>query len=159
MNVFQQLWQNWVSGPQRFETVSVEAQAWVNELNQAVFKRLEKNLPSFVKVRTVTTPAFLYYTEAAGGYGVDTEAGIVRSYSLTIPVGSIEKQADAMVERLTDMIVQPGIRTVFFYMPVFPFVRPDGHIDESNDKIYARVRFLATGETVDVGQLTPERNT
>ena len=161
MNVFQQLWQNWQRAQLSNHPMPAEKQAWTNELNQAVFKRLEKNLPGYVKVRTVTTPAFLYWTEAAGGYGVDSQAGVVHTRNIMFDDGTFEQQVESAAKRLQEMIEEPGVRTVFFYWPIVPYVRQDGDFDRPVGKIFARVRYMTTGETVDVdeGRQASERNT
>lgn len=149
MNTFNQLWQNWVNGPRRFDPAPPETQVWLNELNQAVFSRLEKNLQGFVKVRTVTSPAFLFYTEAAGGYGVDAEAGMVVSRRVTLPEeGTFEEQVNAAIGSLTEMILQPGTRTTFFYS----IIQPLGTLlcDGTQNRRHMVVRMMTTGDTVDV---------
>lgn len=146
MNVFQQLWQNWIARP--YSQPDVREHVWINELNQAVFARLEKILPSNVKVRTVTAPCFIYHTEAAGGYGVDRHAGTVESHRILIPIaGTFEERVNAAVGQLFEMI--RGAGTVFFYTPVVP-ICADDYGDVPNRR-HMVVRLYTTGETVDVG--------
>ncbi len=148
MNVFQQCWKNFEPrtkiNPARWPESEL---TWINELNQAVFTRLEKILPPYVKVRSVTAPIFSYYTEAAGGYGVDTNTGLVSSYLVRLPDDVFEKRVEFATKRLESLIVQPCARTVFFYMPIYP----DGN--DVGTEFYKQqmfVRLFTTGETVDV---------
>jgi hypothetical protein len=150
MNVFQQIWQNFETYAGRYHSPEAARKNHVqlNELNQAVFKRLEKILPKNVKVRSVTAPVFLYYTEAAGGYGVDTHSGCVQSYRIVIaPEAKFEEQVDAAVEQLDELI--RGSATVFFYMPIYP-IDDEGHMF---------VRMAKTGWTVDLGHQLTDINT
>lgn len=141
MNVFQQIWQNWIRNHVRFaQWPTQEELPQLNELNQAVFARLEKILPSYVKVRAVTAPVFIYYTEAAGGYGVDTHSGCVHTRWIDIHEEKFEDQVDSVVKQLVTMIEEPCVRTVFFYMPIYPM----------DDNGHMVVRLMTTGETVDV---------
>jgi len=146
MNTFQQIWQNFETYASRYHSPEVARnnKTQLNELNQAVFARLEKILPSNVKVRAVTAPAFIYYTEAAGGYGVDTHLSCVHTYRVDIPDAKFEEQVNVAVEQLRNMIEEPCVRTAFFYMPLYP-MDDDGHMV---------VRFSKTGETVDVKEQT-----
>lgn len=145
MNVFQQCWENWIG--YAAASFGQDSREWVNELNQAIFSRLQKNLPAHVKVRAVATPAFLYYTEAAGGYGVDAQAGVVRTERIRLRGDTFEEQVDSAVHQLMQH-VKSDVRTLFFYTPVVPVgaLLSDG----TKNREYMSVRMLATGETVDV---------
>lgn len=151
MNVFQQVWRNFETYCTRYHSPEVArtGKARLNELNQAVFAKLEKILPSNVKVRSVTAPAFIYYTEAAGGYGVDTHSASVQTRNIKIADGTLEEQIDSVVAQLVNMIEQPCVRTAFFYMPVYPI----------DDRGHAFVRLMTTGETVDLGHQLTDINT
>ena len=140
MNVFQQIWRNFETYASRYHSPEVTRnnKAQLNELNQTVFARLEKILPTNVKVRAVTAPVFIYYTEAAGGYGVDTHSSCVYTHVLNLPEGNFEERVNSAVEQLDELI--RGSATVFFYMPIYPI----------DDKGHAVVRLAKTGETVDV---------
>lgn len=158
MNVFQQCWANWTRTMPLHSTPAQGKHLWINELNQAIFARLEKILPAHVKVRTVTTPAFLYWTEAAGGYGVDSHNATVCSYRILLPKhGSFEERVDAGVKQLYDLVMKtdtyvPEVRTVFFYMPIIPICEHD--LDGISPNQYMMsVRLRTTGETVDVEDL------
>lgn len=145
MNVFQQCWQNW----SRYAASNFDAgtQSWVNELNQAIFSRLEKNLPAGVKVRSVATPAFLYYVEAAGGYGVDSIAATVSSERIRLVGETFEEKVDSAVHQILKH-VRADVKTLFFYTPVVPL----GNLlhDGSPNREHMSIRMRATGETVDV---------
>lgn len=144
MNVFQQCWKNWTRHP--FGQPDTAEHAWINELNQAIFSRLEKILPPNVKVRAVTAPAFLYYTEAAGGYGVDTHSGIVSTHRIRLPQGgTFEERVDAAVKQLDELI--RGAATVFFYTPVVPICEKD--FNGEPNRYAMGVRLMKTGWTVD----------
>ena len=146
MNVFQQCWQNWT----RYAAASFDRadQSWVNELNQAIFSRLQKNLPAQVKVRAVASPAFVYYTEAPGGYGVDYHTGTVRSERIRLGGDTFEEWVESAVGQIMKH-VKPDVQTLFFYTPVVPLgaLLSDG----SRNREHMSVRMLAVGETVDVG--------
>lgn len=145
MNVFQQCWQNW----SRYAASNFDAgtQSWVNELNQAIFSRLEKNLPAGVKVCAVQHPAFLYYTEAAGGYGVDTHSAVVHSHRIRLRGETFEEKVDSAVHQIVSH-VKGDVKTLFFYAPVAPL----GNLlhDGTPNREHMSVRMFATGETVDV---------
>lgn len=151
MNAFQQVWQNFEASlaKNHLPEAARKNVSQLNELNQAVFKRLEKILPFNVKVRAVTAPTFIYYTEAAGGYGVDAHAGCAQTYRIAVQSGTFEERVDAAAAQLHELIV--GAATVFFYMPIYP-IDDEGHMF---------VRFAKTGETVDVeeGHQLSDRNT
>lgn len=144
MNVFQQCWQNW--SRYAASNFDVATQAWVNELNQAIFSRLEKNLPAGVKVRSVAAPAFLYYTEAAGGYGVDTRSGLVPTHRIRLRGETFEEKVDSAVHQIAQH-VKGDVKTLFFYAPVAPL----GNLlhDDSPNREHMSIRMLAVGETVD----------
>jgi hypothetical protein len=144
MNVFQQCWKNWI--PYGTAYFDLGEQAWLNELNQAIFSRLEKNLPAGVKVRSVATPAFLYYTEAAGGYGVDAHAGVVRSERIRLTGETFEEHVDSAVDQILKHVTG-DVRTLFFFAPIAPLA-PYLH-DGSKNRVHMSVRMFATGETVD----------
>lgn len=144
MNVFQQCWKNW-SG-YAAANFDLADHAWLNELNQAIFARLEKNLPAGAKVRAVTTPRFLYYTEAAGGYGVDAQTGTVDTRRIVLMGESFEDHVESAVSQILKYASKN--KTLFFYTPVAPLgtILSNG---EKNRKHMA-VRIFTTGETVDV---------
>lgn len=127
MNLFQQLWQNWLKFD--YGKPSAEEQVWINELNQAVYAQLEKRLPSHIQLRVVTTPAFVYYTEnedecdgvPVGGF--DSHAATVATMRLRLPIpeGPFEKRVELVTELLLELIDdKPETRTAFLYWPVYP---------------------------------------
>lgn len=160
MNAFQQLWKQWedrVNKPLYGDQYPQSERAWINELNQAIFSRLEKILPTNVKVRTAGTPAFLYYVEAPGGYGVDARTGVVFTHLIKLPKnGTFEERVDCAVSRLQFLIereflegeVTGGPRTAFFYAPVVPICEKDNDGDVNRHQMSVRLRV--TGATVDV---------
>jgi len=146
MNTFQECWKNWTKYPNLPRPDATEM-SWINELNQAVFTRLEKNLPANVKVRTVQTPSFIYYEEAAGGYGVESTIGTCFTHRIKLPKdGTFEERVDAAVQQLVELI--RGAETVFFYTPIVPCGALD-HTGEPN-RYMMSVRLKKAGWTVDV---------
>lgn len=145
-NTFQECWKNWVRHP--FGQPDTSEHAWINELNQAVFSRLEKILPPNLKVRTVSLPSFICHTEAAGGYGVDSHAQRVSSHRIRLPKdASFEERVDAAVGQLHE--IMRGAGTVFFYTPVVPICEED--LNGGVNRHMMAIRLFKTGETVDVG--------
>jgi hypothetical protein len=145
MSVFQQCWKNWSKLPLGAPDVSTHA--WLNELNQAFFAALEKNLPTRVRVSTVSTPTFIYYTEAPGGYGVESHSAVVESRRITLPEGSFNEQVDSAVKQMLQMIVRPSNRTVFVYTPMYPL----GELmhDGTKNTRHMVIRMKVVGETID----------
>lgn len=145
MNAFQQCWKNWSKyAASSFDLATL---AWLNELNQAIFSRLEKNLPADVKVRSVAAPTFLYYTEAPGGYGVEAHSGVASSERIRLRGDTFEEKVDSAVHQILKH-VRADVKTLFFYAPVVPL----GNLlhDGTPNREHMSVRMLAKGETVDV---------
>lgn len=149
MNVFQQCWANWTKHVRvdRFKWPESEF-PWINELNQAVFKRLENILPAGVKVRAVTTPVFTCYHPAAGGYGVDYSNKFVETHKHQLPVASFEERVEFAANWLKDLI---GSNTsVFFYFPIFPNGNEPG-TEHYKNQVFVRL-YATTDETVDIDE-------
>lgn len=150
MNVFQGTWKNLEArtsnGPLK------EIVPWLNELNQAVFSRLEKQLAGDVELRVVDGPAFVYYTAAAGGYGVDCHSSFVESRRIVLDENqSFDVQVDSIVSQIVGLIndQHQKAKTTFFFTPVIPLYGrwADGRINRS--QLVLRMRNVYE-ETVDV---------
>ncbi len=120
MNVFQKVWSNWTR-PLMAHSAPACEHPWINELNQAVFARLQRELPA-VKVRAVAAPIFRFYVEAPGGYGVDVVSGMVETKRVRLPKdGTFEQRVDAAISQIKAHInSKRGTATAFFYTPVVP---------------------------------------
>lgn len=144
-NTFQECWRNWVRHP--FGQPDTSEHAWINELNQAVFSRLERILEPSVKVRTAPAPRFVCYTEAPGGYGVDAVTATVETHKVRLPKdATFEERVDSAVGQLGSLL--RGASTVFFYTPVVPICEED--LDGGVNRHMMGIRLFRTGETVDV---------
>ena len=159
MNLFQQLWQNWTTGPtgKLFEG---EDLTWLNELNQAVFSQLQKRCPDHVQLRAIQTPVFVYYTEDEvidrdGPRKVsNTETSTVWGQRFVIPEGKFEDRVELGVQLLLELIDQPEVRTVFLYWPIVP-ESVELHDGSPNHK-YMKTRLRTTP---NVAVDAPEGNT
>lgn len=143
MDTFQQLWKNWLAAG-ALGAPDPSDHAWLYELNQAVFRALEKNLPDHVKVRTVTKPTFSY--DARVAEGTETHVGVVSSYRLFLPESTFEERVDAALMQVTHLLVQSGAKTAFFYTPLYPV--GEKNIDDTKNTRHMTVRLATTGETV-----------
>lgn len=155
MNVFQKLWQNWVRFD--YEKPAPEEMVWLNELNQAVFAKLEQRLSEYIMIRLVNAPCFMYQIKDEDGV-ISDRAGIVSTYRLCKqPDGPFEDQVEAAVEGLLRLIVTPCVRTAFLYWPLYP-TGNELH-DGSPNRKYLQTRLWTTGETVELGGTPGEENT
>lgn len=151
MNLFQQLWKNWTSGPtgKQFEG---EDLAWLNELNQAVFTQLQKRCPPHIQLRAVQLPAIVYYTEDEvidrdGPRKIlDKKIATVWGHRLIIPEGKFEDRVELGVQLLLELIDQPGTRTAFLYWPIVP-EGVELH-DGSPNRKYLKTRLRTTPNVV-----------
>lgn len=154
MSTFTQVWKNYERYSNRLP--AKEEMTWINELNQAAFTQFEKRLPKHIKVRAVELPSFLYYVEAAGGYGVERYASTVTTYNVLLPTdATFELRVEATVQRLLQIVLNsPDPGTVFFYTPVVPHCLidwingHDGPVGPNRRMLGVRLRVL--GHTVDV---------
>lgn len=151
MNVFQKLWRNWAKFP--YGKPDPEEMTWLNELNQAVFSRLEKKLPEHIQMRVVDVPSFAYQPTE----GVLVSAH-VESRRMIVPEGPFEKRVELATELLLELIDTPGTRTVFFYWPLYPMGN-ELH-DGTPNRRHLCTRLRTTPDVVvDAGGTPDERNT
>lgn len=117
MNLFQQLWQNWAKFPHG--KPADEEMSWLNELNQAVYSRLEKKLPSHIQLRVAAAPVQKYCTRDENGE-IFHHVAVMTSERVTVPEGPFEDRVELAVELLLELIDRPGTQTAFLYWPIYP---------------------------------------
>lgn len=156
MSTFSQVWKNF-EGSKMSASVAKKEMVWLNELNQAIFTQVEKRLPRDIKVRVVNLPAFTYYVEACGGYGVENHTVLVSTYNVLIePNDTFEEQVEDAVGQIMFLAQRPyyetsgPVRTVYFYTPLKPMGTLD--LDGSPQRRHMGIRLRTLGETVDVAE-------
>jgi len=116
MNVFQQVWQNFETYVCRYHTP--QDKMFLNELNQAVFSRLEKKLPSCIKLRAVSTPTFVYHFQPFDGSAVDVMCDTVETYKVKLTEAKFEDNVESIVDQLISFLDSED-QAMFFYMPLY----------------------------------------
>jgi hypothetical protein len=143
MNVFQHCWKNWTRHP--FGQPNPDEHVWINELNQAIFTKLEKILSTNVMVRAVSTPSFFYRTRNVARK-IDMQSACVSTYHIKLPKdGSFETRVDVAVNQLLQLM--KGSKTVFIYTPVVPVCEKD--LDGSVNRHMMGVRLTTTEKSID----------
>jgi hypothetical protein len=137
MNPFQRCWDNWTRSG-RLDKVPAADQVRLNELNQAVFRALEKNLEGRVRVLAVSSPAFLYFVD--GPDGLESESACVETVTLGCAAqGSFGNQTQNLVDQIVRWVDHRSGKTAFVYSPVF--VRCGGFSDAVDGRLYLAIRM------------------
>ncbi len=154
MSTFTECWKNF-EGNYAAKDIAKEELVWLNELNQAVFTQVEKRLPKSIKVKVAKYPAFTYYVEAAGGYGVENHVALISTYNVLLePKDSLEEQVEDAVKQIMWLAQRPyygedeSVQTVYFYTPLKPMGTLDH--DGSPQRRHMGIRLRTLGYTVDV---------
>ena len=116
--------------------MSIEDTFWLKELTFNVANKLRQLVPTYLKLKNVSVPAFLY--EKPDG---STHATVVLSRLILVtPTLSLTEQTDEIVRALEFYIIEPCIRTCFIHTLIAPCCTTDV-------RKHMYCRLAVTGET------------